>query len=400
MTSHDLPISFIVSEKGDDSSWLGACRCLGKNGVTVYRLSPFDWYQSKYCQTIKSPKIYEEPSKYLKFLLKVGEKFNNNQKKPPLFVSDDNGLILVSKNHEKLSKYYNIAAPSWEVTENIVDKSLTYSFAESHGIQVPKTYLPQDEKDLKRISHEVHYPCLLKPAHTHIFGPRYKKKLFKITTQNELLHKYRWLINNNQKMIIQEEIIGPDENNYMLDTCMSFKSEPLGFITSRKIRQYPPIYGVGSFIKSVWAPKVANIGIKLLKELKFVGLANIDFKLDARTGKLVLLEVNGRAHTQISLSAHCGQNLPYTLYKDFIGIPQKPIDVSRCIFKTGEKWVHIMIDVLSMLEKIKDNKITLGNWIFSLKDTKSFGIFSIKDSRPFLSECKKIADYLFHQKNN
>ena len=384
-----IPKAIIISENGDDANWLGTCRCLGEHNIPVIRLSPYPWYDSKYCQTIISPKIYAEPEKYLKFLFKISKK-NQNVLKPVLFPTSDNSLILVSRHLDELSKYYNAVACDWSITKKIVDKSLTYSFAKSIGVPIPETYEPEDFKDAIRISKEIEFPCLLKPTYTHQFYPQFKNKLFKTYSKNELLKKYLYLTKKGHRMIIQEEVIGPDENNYMLDTCLNTESKPLAFITSRKIRQNPPHFGVGSFVKSTWEPLVAKLGFRLLKKLGFYGIANIDFKLDAKDNILKLLEINGRSHTQISLSKKCGQNLPYTLYKDITGNRQQHVDVTKCNFKTNERWVHLMIDILSMLEKRKNKEITLGEWLLSLKGTNTCGIFSIHDPIPFLSELKRI----------
>ena len=45
-----MPVAVVESEKGSDSTWLGTAKSLGEKGVPVVRLTPRDWYGSKYCR--------------------------------------------------------------------------------------------------------------------------------------------------------------------------------------------------------------------------------------------------------------------------------------------------------------------------------------------------------------
>lgn len=306
-----------------------------------------------------------------------------------LFPSSDNGLILFSRNKDLLSNYFIPVVPDWFSTEKIIDKSKTYPFADSLGVLVPETYVLEDSEMINEIANNITYPCLIKPAHTHIFGPRFKMKLFKAYSRDKFVKTCRFLFHQGFKMLIQEEIPGGDNQIYMLTTCFNENSEPLAFITSRKIRQHPPNFGIGSYVQSIWQPEIAKIGMKVLKKLHFYGVAMVEFKKDPRTGNFYLLEINGRSHTQNYLATVCGKNLPYILYADIIGKKQEPLDSYYCDFKVGIKWIHLTIDILSMLKKRSKREITLGDWLLSIiKGKKNYAILSIDDFNPFISEIK------------
>lgn len=386
----EKPGVVIESVSGSDANWLGTARSLGRNGIEVIRLSPYPWYASKYCKTILSPDIRKDPHSYLKFLITTGKyllrKFHH---KYLLLPSSDNGLILLSRNKEKLSNYYVPVVPDWKSVEKIIDKSKTYQFAKSMGILVPETYDIKDLAMIDEIAKNINYPFLIKPAHSHMFGHRFGMKLYKAYSKDDFVRICRFFFHQSLKILIQEEIPGGDDQIYMFTACFNQDSEPLAFITSKKIRQNPPNFGNGSFVQSVCQPEITDIGMKVLKKLNFYGVAMIEFKKDPRTGNFYLLEINGRSHTQNYLATECGKNLPYILYEDIIGKKQEPLGNYYCDFKVGIKWIHLTLDIITMLKKRNKGEITLGDWLRSIiGGKKNYAILSADDFNPFISEIK------------
>jgi hypothetical protein len=57
-------------------------------------------------------------------------------------------------------------------------------------------------------------------------------------------------------------------------------------------------------------PRVFEAGRALLTRAGFRGLAMVEFKRDPRTGRLVLMEINGRPWGSLQLPVHCGIDYP------------------------------------------------------------------------------------------
>jgi predicted ATP-grasp superfamily ATP-dependent carboligase len=140
----------------------------------------------------------------------------------------------------------------------------------------------------------------------------------------------------------------------------------LGF-TLQKIRQNPIRFGVGSVVKSIQYDKLFEIGKKLFKSIYYKGVGSAEFKLDERDGKLKLIEINARYWQQNSLPDFCGMNFPLTDYLEMTD--QKP--ESTFIFTPDIKWVNIYTDFDSFLKYRKLKKLTLKQWIKSLKGKKT-----------------------------
>lgn len=387
------PRAVIVTEKGSDSNWLGIARSLGRKGISVIRLTPRNWYNSKYSISVISPNMVEKPHEFITFLIKLGKKRNC---KDVLFPTSDNALILISKYKNVLKDYFEPVASNWDTTEKIVDKSKTFNFAKALDIPMPETFVPKDMNEVRHIAKTISYPCLIKPAHSHIFNPKFKIKLLKVNSKTGLIKNYEYLSNLGHKLLIQEEIPG-DDQVYSFNTVFNKDSEPLAIFPGRKVRQYPPHFGIGSLTESVWEPRMVDLGIRMLKGIGFYGIAGVEFKKDYRTGDFKLLEINGRSWSWNYLATFCGLNMPYIAYKDAIGEKQKPLNSYTCDYELGVKWVHFLIDFLSMIKMRNEGKITLTTWLRSiLVGKKTFAIFSLDDPRPFLSELNFIIKNFVH----
>jgi len=375
--------AIILAENSSSSNWLGTARSLHKK-VPVIRLTSKNWYNSKTCTSIISPDVAEKPNEFLNFLIKVGKKTTF---KDVLFPSGDSSLMLVSKNKEKLEKYFEPIASSWDVTEKILDKGKTFECAKKLNIPVPETYIPEDMKGLYKIAREIEYPCLIKPAHSHYFLKKHGYKLIKVNSKKALLKKYSFFSRKGYKLIIQEEIPGGDDNVYSLGAVFNSDSKPLAVFLGQKIRQCPPYFGAGSFTRSVWDQKVVELGVHLLQGIGFRGIAGVEFKKDERSGTFKLLEINGRSWSWNYLTTFCGLNFPYIAYKDAIGEKHKTLTNFTCSYKQGLEWLHIAYDCFSFIKKRRMGEITFRTWLHSLlSGKKTFAYLSLRDPIPFVSE--------------
>jgi D-aspartate ligase len=377
----------IISENGSDSNWLGTARSLGRMSVPVIRLTPKSWYNSKYCLSVITPNVAEKPAEFLDLLIRMGKK---RKSKDVLFPASDRSLILVSRNKEKLKPYYAVIASDWDTTEIVVDKSKTFRIAKKLQIPSPETYSPTTINDVLQIAGEIGYPCLIKPIYSHSFYRKFRTKLFRATSKTDLIDGYKRASRQGENIVIQEEILGGDSQIYSFGAVFSMKSEPLAVFPGRKIRQFPPHIGAGSFTVSVWNQRLVELGIRLLKGIKFQGIAGVEFKKDVQSGDFKLLEVNGRSWSWNYLATFCGLNLPYMAYLDAIGEKQKPIDTYRCDFELGLKWLHLSADFLSMIMMRKSGEMGFSKWFESLIiGKKTFAFLSIRDPLPALSEIRR-----------
>ncbi len=106
---------------------------------------------------------------------------------------------------------------------------------------------------------------------------------------------------------------------------MAGDGTPLGVFCGRKLRQTRAGMGTCRVGESVWIDEVVDEGLRLLRELRFHGISQVEFKHDRRDGRYKLIEVNPRLWQWHGLAAACGVDLPWIAYQDLTGRGPPPV---------------------------------------------------------------------------
>ena len=131
---------------------------------------------------------------------------------------------------------------------------------------------------------------------------------------------------------------------------------------------------------SRWVPELAEAGVRLLHELGYHGVSQVEFKRDPRDGRYCLMEVNARHWMWHTLATACGVNLSLAAYRDAVGDPYiapRQID--------GKKWVVALTDVrdaLSGWRKRRDEARAVAALLHGA--SRVDGLYSLRDPMPGL----------------
>jgi len=383
--------AIVISNQGYDLNALGAVRSLGYEGVKVTWVTSekSQWYKSKYCESIISPDFKLDEARFIRFLMDLGEK-RYTRLRCVLIPTSDASLILISKNKTLLEKYFYPLVCNWSTATKFIDKRETYQIARSASVPVPQTFYPKNENEAAQIAHEIDYPCILKPASSHVFNTTFNKKLVSAHNANEMMCAYLWFKSNGFDLMIQQEIPGEDRNMIMLNTVLNDKSEPLAFFMHRRLIQNPPRYGVVALGESVWEPKIIEPAMNFLKDIKYTGLAQVEFKQDPRTKEYKLIEVNGRSYLSISLPTACGINLLHLAYRNVKGEHLPPLNQYDCQYTCGVRWLDLPSLISSIARTARTKNVSVKKLIRPILNTNKLVLasFSIDDPSPFLMEIK------------
>jgi len=119
--------------------------------------------------------------------------------------------------------------------------------------------------------------------------------------------------------IITEFVPGPDANNIALQIVFDRSSRPIGYLLLRKLRLNPVNVGIMAFGVSMHAPDLVATVLPLFRRLHWRGPADVEFKLDSRTGQAQLIEVNARFSGAVNFAIECGVDLPELTCRAAIG---------------------------------------------------------------------------------
>jgi predicted ATP-grasp superfamily ATP-dependent carboligase len=168
---------------------------------------------------------------------------------------------LVARHRASLvDRDYFVYEANDEVVLAMLDKQKTYSRARRAGVATPSTCVVRDERDVEPALHEIGVARALKPLHAHRFVHHFgfRQKAFIVWDRAQFddalltcassVSKWCWPRSSPEVTIsFSRFITDVDENG-----------SPLFRFVKRKLRQFPPGFGMGCYHVEEWNPIVAE----------------------------------------------------------------------------------------------------------------------------------------------
>ena len=366
---------------GGDFQGLGIARNLAALGIAVIIVDP-DFCIGRFSRFVR--KCYRSPAltdteAFVSYLERLA--IEKRLSKWVIYPTSDRAVLILSQFKSQLSKYYLIPTPEWEITKFAYDKKLTYQMAQQAGVPVPKTFFAENIEQLSQLN--LDFPVILKPTIKENFFPLTKRKAIRANNREELVAGYKYMnsIIDASEIMIQEMIHGGPNNLYSF--CSLFSEGVVkGRIIAKRQRQHPMEFGnATTFAFTCEIPEIEDPSIRILKEMGYYGLSEVEFMYDDKDGKYKLLEINPRTWGWHTLGAAAGVNFSSLLFAD---INNKSLCVNS--FQTNVKWVRLLTDVPIVISEICKGRLSLTDYFDSLKGKKEFAVYSSKDPLPFIVE--------------
>jgi predicted ATP-grasp superfamily ATP-dependent carboligase len=139
--------------------------------------------------------------------------------------------------------------------------------------------------------------------------------------------------------------------------------------------------GGGTYHMTDVIPVLRDLALPLFRHVGLRGLANVEFKLDARDGRYKLIECNARFVASDGLVSASGISLGTFVYNRLTGRPPPPV-------KSYESGLHQWDparDVLALWELRRAGQLTVGRWVRSVARRQTFAYFRWTDPLPALA---------------
>jgi predicted ATP-grasp superfamily ATP-dependent carboligase len=201
------------------------------------------------------------------------------------------------------------------------------------------------------------------------------------------------MTSGNLNVVIQEWIEGEATELYAIYAYCPIKGKPSAVFVRRELRDWPVDCGSGCYSTGVLDPGVESLGRTFFAQARFRGIANIEFKRDARDGQLKLMEFNVRGASQLALAIDSGVDIPFAAYSDLAGWPGTD-SVSKPM-REGVRWIDLGRDVLSALEHRRRGGLSLGTWICEVSRARSHAFFAADDLRPAVARAFELLRALY-----
>lgn len=367
----------------DSITGLQTARILAQRGVPVIALAgdPAHYCcRTRVCERIIPTDISGEG------LIQALERLGPELEQPAvLFPCADMGVASISLHRERLAPWFRVMLPPHSVVELLMDKVRFTSFAQEHGLPIPRTFRLRDRADAEEAAAALAYPVVLKPPlRTLRWDARFTEKAFKPGDPQELLEVYDRTASSSDELLVQEWVPGPAANLYSCNGYFGSDSSPLATFVARKLRQWPPETGISSLGEECRNDAVLESTLKLFALARFRGLGYLEVKQHERTGEHLIIEPNvGRPTGRSAIAEAGGVELLHTMYCDAVGLP---LPVNRRQRYTGAKWIYYRSDLQSALHDWREGKLGVRDWWRSVRGPKVDAVLSWRDPGPFLSE--------------
>jgi D-aspartate ligase len=365
---------------------IGIVRSLGRLGVPVYgidadRFSPA--LSSKYCRGKFVWDLHAAPAEEsLRFLAEVARQIG---RRAILVPTSDIGAMFVAEHADRLGEQFIFPDRGADLIRSLCSKQEMYYLVQKFGLAAPRTVFPRSREDVIRYLDEARFPILLKPIYSRAAVRGGKLWRIALThSARELLEHYDQVEDPSApNAMIQEYIPGGDEMTWTFNGYFDRQGGcPVAF-TGRKLRNFPAYFGQASLGICVGNRYVEEATVRFMKAIGYRGPLDLGYRFDTRDGLYKVNDINPRIGAMFRLFAgRNGMDVIRALYQDMTGQP-----VTASSTPEGRKWIVEDGDLFSSLRYWWDGKLTLGNWMRSLRGIEEAAFISRDDLMPFAAVC-------------
>ncbi len=256
----------------------------------------------------------EREEAYIQAIVKICEQ----EKIDTIFPSFDAHVYVFSKNKERFEKMgVMITVPDYEAVITPLDKYRTIQAAQEVGFPCPRTFLPENEEDLRRIAHELSFPLIIKRRFTAA-----GRGMHLVKDLAELSDRVKLNEGNQGTLLIQEYI--PGRVTESIAITLDKKGE-LKMVFCRKalcrLSRFRRIRMLDSPLSHPYAADAA----RLIQTLGWWGGVTVQTVIDSRDHTPKLMEINPRIGEILWQRIQAGINEPLMILKIARGEEVEPI---------------------------------------------------------------------------
>lgn len=306
-----------------------------------------------------------------------------------LIPCSDAAVLAISRWRDRLEAAYRFVLPEHATIEMLMDKVRFAEHATAAGLPIPATHILRTRGDAETAARALPYPAVVKPP---LKDARWvaatKAKVFRVDSPDELLAIYDRYAPAADVLIAQEWIDGGETSLISANAYFDRAGEPKAMFIARKIRQWPPETGTSCLGEEIRDDAVQDMCLRLFQGVGYSGLAYVEVKIDAVTGRRLIVEPNvGRPTGRSAIAEQGGVELLHTAYLDALGEPVPPtVQTFR-----GAKWIYWRHDVQAALSQMRRGALGPLGWWGSVRGPKYEAVFDRGDPAPFIADVLETA---------
>lgn len=263
--------------------------------------------------------------------------------------------LSVTRNRDVAFPDCKVPFSEFAVIDRAARKAQTMERAGALGVPTPSTLVIQTPGELDALNLPFPFPVVVKPDRSRVptEGGWLSTSVSYADTPDELYSDIHQRDPREFPLLLQERIYGPGVGVFMC--CL--EGQPIAVFSHRRLREKPPSGGVSVLRESIAPDPSAQVyAEKLLADLKWTGVAMVEFKLDQSDQRPKLMEINGRFWGSLQLAIDAGVDFPGILIDLVQGHHSAPVVDYRLGVRSRWFWG----DVDSLLMVMLKSRDSLG----------------------------------------
>jgi D-aspartate ligase len=365
---------------------LGIARNLSPYGIRVVGLSADRkgyGRLTRSCEVRFAPNSHEEPSQLKDYLLALAGELPG----AVIFPTRDADVLFLDNFRKELAPHFRLAIPSHDALMKVMDKASLVEIAARAGVAVPRTLVLSRVDQTGLIAEKVGYPCVVKPVRSVDWrkGDNWQtvggRKAYLAENEVQFREEYERIGAITPELLVQEWIPGSTEQIVIFGGYLGDNGEPLAYFTARKLIQSPDDFGTGCIVEAANLPELLKPTVGLCQALDYRGMAEVEYKIDSRTGECKLIEINTRHWDWHRLGMASKVNVSWAAYCDLVG--EKFVDENYPNVPAS-KWVAEDATLAYFLKETFRRHISPKGFLDKLSGRRQYGIFHWSDPMPFI----------------
>jgi predicted ATP-grasp superfamily ATP-dependent carboligase len=305
------PKGRVIVTYGRSLMALTMAHSLNRQGIEVIGCDDVDLtvmaFSRQVKDTFRHAPALEDPERFLDDLEENIRRFMPDSDIPYVLMPTFRETNLIAQHKERLEKLIRVATPSFEAISAVTPKHNLAITAKRIGASAPETLQPRTTEELLENIGSIRYPVLVKPV-DDIGG----RGIAQADDRGMLVSLFAESLKNyGMPPIVQEKVGGRD---YCL-TVLCQDGEIRASMAYKNIYTFPREAGAGIMRETVDDSMFIDAAAPLFRELRWNGVAEIDYRWDEMPGgKPWLIEVNTRFWAGLFHSVETGIDFPWLLY--------------------------------------------------------------------------------------
>ncbi len=241
-----------------------------------------------------------------------------------LIPCSDQWTLAVAGLPTELRQRYPASVPPRAAVEQFVDKDRFRALVDRLDIPRPRTALIHDPADLDRATDEDLANGFLKPTESFRHNRHFGTKGFFIESRAQAVRLVEQASAAGITFMLQEWIPGDMSKTVLIDGFIDRDGTVTTVMARRRVRMDPPKLANTSSDVTIPLDQVREAvasARRLLGDVDYRGIFNVEFKFDERDGLFKIIEVNPRPTWFVGHIARAGLDLPWLSYLDAQELP-------------------------------------------------------------------------------